>query len=118
MAIAGLRKISLAFTGDQTLSLLLPAASNANSPLVQELKNLAAGFNLITVPVAAPAVPTAVTIIPPAGNAQSMILKGVTGDTGVRLHNTDLTSISLDASVATFGITAGGIVTGVRLIWN
>lgn len=63
-------------------------------------------FNAITVPTGA----TAVLIIPPSGNAQTITLKGVTGDTGVPLSKTMPSAIALGSSPS-LGILTGGAVT-------
>src|SRR5258706_439561 len=115
MSVTSTRYISITFTSDVTGTEKIVAAANTSSPGSITVHTLALGLNTITVPVAG-APPTCATIIPPAGNTQSIILKGVTGDTDVRIHNTDPTSLGLDNSVATFVLTAGGTVTGLRII--
>jgi len=68
---------------------------------------LASGFNTITVPQLP--VPVGVIIIPPSTNTQTVILKGITGDTGIRLHKTKPHLLTFDSTAvpATFGLTAG-----------
>lgn len=117
MATASARTQTTTFTGDVTATLTTSAASNAASPGVTELKNLASGANTITVPTGG-ATAVAVTIVPPAGNVITLTLKGVTGDTGVGLHLTDPTTVALAASVSTFCLTTGSAMTGVRFIWS
>ncbi len=105
------------FDGDNTFD----AADNEQSVAQTQFITLVSGLNTITVPgsLTTPAtIATAVTIIPPAGNTQSITLKGVTGDTGIRLHNTDPTTIALDSSVSTIALTAGADIAGVRLVWS
>jgi len=99
-------------TGTQTETDTNVAASGQN-----QIVNLSSGANTITVPTGG-TTPTSVIIIPPSGNAVSITFKGVTGDTGVRLHNTVFSRISLDSSVTTFCLTAGSAITGVRLIYT
>lgn len=70
------------------------------------------GFTAMTVPTGY----TAVLIIPPAGNANTITLKGITGDTGIALSKTLPTLLSLGASAA-FGLTVGGAITSITLIW-
>lgn len=118
MAVSATRKTTIVFTGDVTGTEIIEAATNAASPGMIEVKSLASGLNTITVPTMAGFVPTAVTIKPPTGNATSITLKGVTGDTGIRVHNTDPFTLSLDSSVATFALTTGGIIIGVRFTWT
>lgn len=111
------RKITTSTRGaidsDQTFA----AAENTSAPGQADIVTLASGANTITVPTGG-STPTGVTIIPPVGNTQSITLKGVTGDTGVRLHDTDPTSLGLDSSVTSFCLTAGAQIIGVRLVWT
>lgn len=111
------RKVTIVYSGDVDGTQEIDAASNASSPAMVELKTLSSGANTITVPTSG-MVPTAVTIVPPTANTTSITLKGVTGDTGVRIHDTDPTTIALDDSVTTFCLTAGAGITGVRLYWS
>lgn len=115
MAVNATRSMTITYSGDVSGTETIAAAANAVSPGQMEVKNLANGANTITPPVPAP---TGVTIVPPTGNSTSIVLKGITGDTGVRLHNTDPTTIALDSSVASFVLTAGGAIAGVRFFWT
>jgi hypothetical protein len=56
--------------------------------------------------------------VPPAGNTTNITLKGVTGDTGIQLHDTDPSSISLDAATTSFCVTCAAQITGVRFYWS
>ena len=117
MAVNATRAINLGFTGDVNApSMNYSAADNATSPGMIEDKVLASGPNTITVPTAA--APKAVTIIPPSGNTVAMLLKGVTGDTGVGLHLTDPTSLGLSSGVTSFCLTCADSLTGIRFIWS
>lgn len=85
------------------------AVGERRSPL-----NLVTGANTIAVPAAA----TVAVFIPPAGNTQTLTLKGVSGDTGVRLHKTFPTPIALDAGAnANLIIAAGGTVNGCVVVF-
>lgn len=114
MTVTANRTVVVNLTGDVELSDNFDAAENLASPGAVELLNLSSGFNTITVRPTA----TAVTIIPPALNTTSITLKGVTGDTGIRIHNTDPTTIALHSTVTTIGLTAGAAITGVRFLWT
>lgn len=116
MSVTSKRSISHTFTGDETASWVNEASDNASSPGMIQVFSLVNGPNTITVPTGG-TVPVAVTILKPSGNTTSIVLKGVSGDTGVRLHNTDPDTISIDPSVATFVLTVGAALTGVRLVW-
>lgn len=118
MATLAKRTITVIFSGDITGTETKKAADNSASPGVNELRTLASGFNTITVPIIGTNIPTGVTIIPPASNIVNITLKGVTGDTGVQLHDSDPSSIALDPSVTTIGLTAASQIIGVRFIWS
>lgn len=115
MSVSAVRTIQTVYTGDTVGTETRTAATNAASPGSVTIHTLASGANTITVPVGATAV--AATIQPPTGNTQTIILKGVTGDTGVGLHPTDPSSIALASTVTTFVLTAGGTITGLRIDW-
>lgn len=117
MAITSTRLIQIVFTGDVTGTESINAASNAASQGGVQVITLSSGANTITIPLGG-TVPTAVTIVPPTGNQNSITLKGVTGDTGIALHLTDPTSLALASSVTTFVLTAGATITGVRLYYS
>lgn len=69
-------------------------------------------FAAVTVPTGA----TGVYIIPPSTNTGAITLKGVTGDTGVTLHKTQATWLSLDTSAA-FGLLCAS-ATVVEFEWT
>lgn len=118
MAVTSTRKTTIVFTGDVTGTHLLSAATNDDAAASIEIKTLSSGANTITVPTGGDTVPTSVTIVPPDNNDSSITFKGVTGDTGVRIHNTDPTTIALDDSVTSFCLTAGAEIDGVRFYWT
>lgn len=90
-----------------------PICSNANSPLASDLVNLSSGANTVTVNTK-----TAVLIVvPPTDNAQTITLKGISGDTGIELSPKAPFMLSFDGSPPTSIIlTAGGTVTGVQVL--
>lgn len=115
MATQAARQAVITYTGDVEGVQTIDAATNTASPGAIDLVTLASGFNSISVPGGTP---VSVTILPPTGNTTSITLKGVTGDTGIRIHNTDPTTIAIDSSVTAIGLTAGAQITGVRLFWT
>jgi len=118
MAVISIRRISILFTGDLEDSFFFSSASNASAPGAADIFTLVSGANTITLPTGGSTVVGA-TIIPPAGNTQTLTLKGITGDTGIVLHKTDPTSISFDTTPpVSFVLTAGGTITGLRIIWS
>lgn len=114
MAVASQRAISVTFSGDVTAGIVAQAAENASSPGHIESKTLTTGANTITPPGTTS---KACTIMMPTGNTVDLTLKGVAGDTGIVLHNTDPTSIALDSPSTTFVLNASSGVT-VRLVWS
>jgi hypothetical protein len=117
MSVSSNRNIDITFEGDIDSSTTYAADENVVSPGQHQVVTLALGANTITVPTGG-TTPKAVTIVKPTGNTTSITFKGVTGDTGVRLHDTDPDSISLNSAVTTFVLTAGASLPGVRLIWT
>ena len=117
MTVTSQRSISTTFAGDQVASWKNEAAENLDSPGMIQVVTLASGNNTITVPTGG-TIPTAVTILKPSDNAVALTLKGVSGDTGIRLHDTDPDSISIDDGVVTFVLNAGAQLVGVRLVWS
>jgi len=118
MAVQSTRSTVITYTGDVTGTEEVDAAANTASPGAITIQALASGFNSISVPASTGVTVKAVTIVPPAGNTTSIILKGVTGDTGIQLHDTDPTTVSLDDSVTAIGLTAGAAIQGVRFYWT
>lgn len=119
MAVTSRRSVTIAFETDLTASLVFAAAANLVAPGDIDVLSLAIGTNTITLPTGGTTVRGA-TIVPPAANTQTLTLKGVAGDTGVPLHLTDPTSIAFPAAgaPASFVLTAGGVIDGLRVIWT
>ena len=117
MAVTATRMTTIVYSGDVAGTETISAAPNAASPGSVEIKTLASGANTITLPTGGSTV-VACTIVPPVGNTTSITLKGVSGDTGIRVHNTDPTTVSFDSSVTTFVLTTGAAITGARLYWS
>lgn len=118
MATSASRTITVTLTGDVTYTEPFSAAVNTASPAQIEIRRLASGNTTVNVPGPVTGfTAVAVLIIPPAGNATALTFKGIAGDTGVRIHNTDPTVVALDTSVASFVLNAAAQIDGVRLIW-
>lgn len=117
MATTSNVNVVISYSGDVDAVEVLSDGANAASPAAISIVTLSSGFNSISVPTGGSTV-TSVAIVPPAGNTQTLILKGLTGDTGVGLHPTNVTKIALVSGATTIGITAGGTVTGLRLFWS
>ena len=90
------------------------AANNTAAPGEIRVQTLASGANTITPPTGA----TGAVLVPPSGNSTSITFKGVTGDTGLRLHNTNPTFITLNAATDTFVLTTGAAITSFRIVWT
>ncbi len=122
MATTAKRKITVTYYGDvggvsPGHAHELSAADNAASPAQIQVVTLAPGDNVITAPVAG-STPKSCTIVKPPLNAQAIKIKGNAADVGVRLHNTDPDTVSLDAAQASFILNAAAEVIGVRLFWT
>lgn len=104
---------SVSLSGDVTgassgsKKLLATITSAAASMHTQSIK-LANGFNAISVPTD-PAT-TGVLIKLPADNTLAVVLKGITGDTGIAIGKTGFVVLTWDSTAAptTFGLTAAG----------
>lgn len=105
-------------SGDITEHIIQSTLDNAVSPAKSDVVSLALGANTITAPVISGLVVTGLLIIPPSGNTALMTLKGVTGDTGIPLHLTNHTFLSLDTTFVSLVLNAAAAVVGVRLIWT
>lgn len=117
-------------TGQLALSIILSAESfdplpldvwvNNYAPLVDGLINLASGFNNTGL-LANPDTTNArlFVLIPPRGNAVSITLKGVTGDTGLACNPNGpiVLSVPSTSPPAAIGITTGNTITGCRVLW-
>lgn len=117
MAVTSNLTVSIAFTGGLVSSIAEASAANAGSPGSITIHTLSSGFNVIAIPTGGSS-PVGATVVPPVGNTQTMTLKGVTGDTGIGMHLTNPSVITLATTTTTFGITAGGTITGLRVIWT
>lgn len=117
MSVTSRRAIDVTFEGDQEASWTSDASPNEDSPGAIQIVTLSSGNNTITVPGGGATV-AGVTIIKPTDNSTAITFKGVAGDTGVRLHDTDPDSISLHSGVASFVLNAGAEIVGVRLVWT
>ena len=117
MAATATRVTTITYSGDTVGTQTISAASNAASPASVEIKTLTSGANTITLPTGGSTV-VSCTIVPPTSNTVSITVKGVSGDTGFRLHNTDPTTVTFHSTVTTFVITTGDVITGLRLYWS
>jgi hypothetical protein len=117
MAVSATRTIAIGYTGDVVGNQALAAATNTASPGQVQIVTLASGNNTITVPSGG-TTPVACTIVKPSANTTAITLKGVNGDTGIRLHDTDPDVVSIDDSVTTFVLHAAAEIAGVRLYYT
>ncbi len=118
MAVTSTRQSIIVFTGDVSGTEIAQAANNVASFGMVQVVALSTGANTITVPVAVGFVATAVTIVPDPANTSVLTLKGVTGDTGVKIHMTDPSIVALDPGQATFVLNIVLGTVNVRLIWS
>lgn len=117
MSLQSVVTVEVIISGDQQWQLELATAQNASSPAQNDIRTLANGANTITPPTGGTS-PQGVIIIPPAANTTAITLKGISGDTGIGLHLTNPTFISLASPTATFVITTGAQIAGVRFVWT
>ena len=113
MSVTSRRTVKVVYAGDLAGTSEYEAAYNTVSPGAAYPVELGSGANTISKPTNA----TCVTILKASDNTTSLTFKGVSGDTGVRLHDTDPDSISLATSVTSFVLTTGAAMT-VRLVWS
>lgn len=106
---------TISIVGDGVNETITQSYQNTACPSgAPQALSLSSGANTLTVPTGA----VALTIIPPAGNAVTLTLKGVTGDTGVALSPTNPTGpIPLATTVTTLVLTAGSNIT-VGIAWT
>lgn len=117
MAVTAQRNVTIQFTGDISAANTFTAANNTASPGQIEVRTLATGNTTITPPTGG-TTPKSVTIVPPSGNLNTITLKGIAADTGIVLHLTDPTTISLNSPTTPFVLVTAADVVGVRLIWT
>jgi hypothetical protein len=118
MSITASRTVQIQYSGDMSSQIINSALDNTTAFGETDTDTLTIGANTITAPVVSGLTISGLTIIPPPGNVNLIILKGVTGDTGVPLHKTDPTSIALDSTFVSLVLTVTVAVVGVRLIWT
>ncbi len=114
MAVTADLSFVLRLTGDVESSDIFSFVQSIVSPGQLQVVDLASGDNTITIPTGGSSVPVALIIIPPAGNTETLTLKGDAGDTGVAIKPTDPCCISLPSGASNPILNAGGIVTGIR----
>lgn len=117
MAISSTRQTNIQYSGDLEAGFLLNAAVNAESPGEVWPYDLTAGDNAIYRNINSNSVATSVTIVPPAGNEATITLKGANGDTGVKLHSTDPTTLALAEDFDHFVLTVSDNIIGMRFYW-
>lgn len=119
MAVSSTRVVTITYAGELVGSFTFSAGANANAPGDIDIFSLAPGDNTIPLPTGGSTCQGA-TIIPPVGNANALTLKGVGGDTGIRINKVDPTSISFDAAAlpANIILNAGSTTSGLRIVWT
>lgn len=120
MAVNSGRVITVTYTGDLNGSFVFSAASNALAPGDIDILTLPTGNTVVPFPTGGTQVQGA-TIIPPAGNTNTITLKGTNADTGVVLHKTDPSCIAFDTTTTTqtsIVLTVSSTVTGLRVVWS
>lgn len=95
---------------------------NDYSPLADVYYSFAGSATMVTMATIWPGFDTTntrmVVIIPPRGNTNSVVLKGVTGDTGITLNPNGISVVTLPSSPAsTWGLTVATATTGFRFLF-
>lgn len=109
------------------LSVILSAASDEPLPIDQLLSNYSPSFDgyvnfasgwqtLVSLIPSLDTNARVIIIILPRANATAVTLKGVTGDTGIPMNANGWAVIPITSAAATWGVTAGAGITGVRVI--
>jgi hypothetical protein len=91
----------------------LAIVNGASGDAITDLSS-ASGNNTITVPGA---MYVGCIISPPPGNATAIILKGVAGDTGIPLHLTNPTVLSIPAGTTSFVLNVAGTAVAITILW-
>lgn len=118
MSVNSARTVTINLTGDVISDKIYSAAENAVSPGSITIHALVSGDNTITIPSVTGITVKAATIIPPSGNTEAIILKGVGGDTGIAISNTDPTSLAFETAPSNFILNASGSINGLRIVWT
>lgn len=119
MSTTARRRTTITYSGEVEGEQILDAANNTTSPGTITRIDLADGDNVIRTESFNDVAATAVTIVPDPDNTVALTFKGDEADVGVRLHNTDPTTIALHSSVESFilNIPSESALT-VRLYWS
>jgi hypothetical protein len=118
VAVTATRVTTITYSVDTVGTQTLSAASNTASPGSVEVVTMTGAATTTFTPPKGGTSPVACTIVPPAGNVATITLKGVSGDTGIRIHATDPTTIALGTTTTTFVLTISATITGMRLYWT
>lgn len=118
MAVNAIRSVTINLTGDVISDKIYSAAQNAVSPGSITIHALTSGNNTITVPSMTGVTVKGATIVPPAGNLETVTLKGIAGDTGIAISKTDPTSIAFETAPANFVLNVSAAINGLRIIWT
>lgn len=120
MAVTSQRQVTVINANIVPASMVFSAGVNANAPGDMDVLTLPTGDTVVAFPTGGTVVQGA-TIIPPAGNTNTITVKGTTADVGVAIHRTDPTSIGFDTNVTTqtsIVFTVSATVTGLRIVWT
>lgn len=100
-----LLQISGTFTAAGAGQLAVNIGIDVPAPVCsQVVVQLASGYNSFAIPAGT----TIVIVRLASANAQTIVLKGPTGDTGILINKNGTVIFTPDVTATTFGITAGG----------
>jgi hypothetical protein len=114
MATTSTATLQITLTGDVTLGPQnFSATQNTSSPAQTQIASLSSGNNSITIPSTA----TRMTITNKAGGV-ALTLKGINGDTGITLGQSDWDSFSLSSPPPATVVINAGSSTTVRILFS
>lgn len=118
MAVTSKRTLTVEYYEDLIASFSFETVKNLDSPGSIGIYALTTGANTITLP--ADGVVKGCIVVPPEDNAETITLKGVSGDTGIAMNPSEPFSLSFDTDTppTSFVLTVGGDITGLRILWT
>jgi hypothetical protein len=117
VSITATVKNYISFAGDQESDLVYDSGELADSPAMQELKNLIAGDNEILLPDVEDFTVHGFAIIPPTANEIEPVLKGAALDTGVALSASNVSVFMFGSTLPASIFLEVDDALSVRLVW-
>lgn len=112
MAVTGVLYLTGTLAGEPEGSSTVALSWTITAGISDALVDLASGANTITVPSGT----TVILVIPPTANTQTITAKGLSADTGFQLSKTAPSVIAWQTG-SSFVLTAGGTITGLKVLF-